>query len=292
MAKIVVIGSCNIDVTVECDRWAKPGETIFGNRLIVSPGGKGANQAVAAARLGAEVTMVGCIGDDVYGQMIIKNLQENNVDTRYIRTIAGENSGTAHITVAENDNTIIVIKAANDLVDSTLIDEAEPAIKAADLVLLQHEIPFAAIEYAVNKCHALDIPVLLNPAPVAPVAEAVLEKITYLTPNEHEAAILFGACDRQEILSKYAGKLLMTLGSQGVAYYENGEVQTVPAFKVKPVDTTGAGDTFNGAFAVARADGKDLAEAVRFANAAAAVSVQKIGAQGGMPYLKEVEEML
>lgn len=292
MAKIVVIGSCNIDVTVECDRWAKPGETIFGNRLIVSPGGKGANQAVAAARLGAEVTMVGCIGDDVYGQMILKNLQENNIDTRYVKTIAGENSGTAHITVAEDDNTIIVIKAANDLVDSSLIDEAEPAIKEADLVLLQHEIPFAAIAYAVNKCHALGIPVLLNPAPVAPVADEILEKITYLTPNEHEAAILFGDIERRDILQKYAGKLLMTLGSQGVAYYEDGAVHTVPAFKVTPVDTTGAGDTFNGAFAVARADGKGLADAVRFANAAAAVSVQKIGAQGGMPYLKEVEEML
>lgn len=292
MAKIVVIGSCNIDVTVECDRWAKPGETIFGNRLIVSPGGKGANQAVAAARLGAEVTMVGCIGDDVYGQLIVKNLQENNIDTRFVRVIPKENSGTAHITVAEDDNTIIVIKAANDLVDSTLIDEAEEAIKAADLVLLQHEIPFAAIAYAVDKCYELGIPVLLNPAPVAPVAQEILDKITYLTPNEHEAAILFAGMENEAILRSYAGKVLMTLGSKGVSYYEDGEVRVVPAFKVTPADTTGAGDTFNGAFAVARADGKTMADAVRFANAAAALSVQKIGAQGGMPYLKEVEEML
>lgn len=291
MAKIVVIGSCNIDVTVECDRWAKPGETIFGNRLIVSPGGKGANQAVAAARLGAEVTMVGCVGDDVYGEMIVKNLQSNNVNTDFVKVLPGENSGTAHITVAEDDNTIIVIKAANDLVDNILIDEAEEAIKKADLVLLQHEIPFAAIRYAVEKCYSLGVPVLLNPAPVAPVDADIIEKITYLTPNEHEAAILFKGMSTEEILAQYSGKVLMTLGSRGVAYYENNEMKIVPAFKVTPVDTTGAGDTFNGAFAVARSDGKTMEESVRFANAAAAVSVQKIGAQGGMPYLKEVEEM-
>ena len=292
MAKIVVIGSCNIDVTVECDRWAKPGETIFGNRLIVSPGGKGANQAVAAARLGAEVTMVGCIGDDVYGEMIIRNLQQNNINTDFIKVLPGENSGTAHITVAEDDNTIIVIKAANDLVDAALIDQAEEKIKEADLVLLQHEIPFAAITYAIEKCWQLGVPVLLNPAPVAPVPQELLDKVTYLTPNEHEAAILFDNMATEEILSRYAGKVLMTLGSKGVAYYEDGKVQIVPAFKVTPVDTTGAGDTFNGAFAVARAEGKNMADSVRFANAAAAVSVQKIGAQGGMPYLKEVGEML
>lgn len=292
MAKIVVIGSCNIDVTVECDRWAKPGETIFGNRLIVSPGGKGANQAVAAARLGAEVTMVGCIGDDVYGEMIIRNLQQNNINTDFIKVLPGENSGTAHITVAEDDNTIIVIKAANDLVDAALIDQAEEKIKEADLVLLQHEIPFVAIAYAIEKCWQLGVPVLLNPAPVAPVPQELLDKVTYLTPNEHEAAILFDNMTTKEILSRYAGKVLMTLGSKGVAYYEDGKVQIVPAFKVTPVDTTGAGDTFNGAFAVARAEGKNMADSVRFANAAAAVSVQKIGAQGGMPYLKEVEEML
>lgn len=291
MAKIVVIGSCNIDVTVECDRWAKPGETIFGNRLIVSPGGKGANQAVAAARLGAEVTMVGCVGDDVYGEMIVKNLQSNNVNTDFVKVLPGENSGTAHITVAEDDNTIIVIKAANDLVDNILIDEAEEAIKKADLVLLQHEIPFAAIRYAVEKCYSLGVPVLLNPAPVAPVDADIIEKITYLTPNEHEAAILFKGMSTEEILAQYSGKVLMTLGSRGVAYYENNEMKIVPAFKVTPVDTTGAGDTFNGAFAVARSDGKTMEGSVRFANAAAAVSVQKIGAQGGMPYLKEVEEM-
>ena len=292
MAKIVVVGSCNIDITVECDRWAKPGETIFGNRLTVNPGGKGANQAVAAARLGAEVKMVGCIGDDVYGQLVLKALKENNVDCTYVKVLPGENSGTAHITVAENDNSIIVIKAANDLVSPALIDEAWEAIKEADIVLLQHEIPAATNAYVIEKCYEAGVPVMLNPAPVAPVPPELLAKVTYLTPNEHEAAILFAGQGKADILGRNQGKVIMTLGSKGVAYAEKGQVYNVPGFKVQPVDTTGAGDTFNGAFAVARANGKNMYESISFANAAAALSVQKLGAQGGMPYLNEVEEML
>lgn len=292
MAKIVVVGSCNIDITVECDRWAKPGETIFGNRLTVNPGGKGANQAVASARLGAEVMMVGCIGDDVYGQLVLKALKDNNVDSTYVKVLPGENSGTAHITVAENDNSIIVIKAANDLVSPALIDEAWDAIKEADIVLLQHEIPAATNAYIIEKCYEAGVPVMLNPAPVAPVPPELLAKVTYLTPNEHEAAILFAGQGKADILGRNQGKVIMTLGSKGVAYAEKGQVYNVPGFKVQPVDTTGAGDTFNGAFAVARANGKSMYESISFANAAAALSVQKLGAQGGMPYLNEVEEML
>ena len=292
MAKIVVVGSCNIDITVECDRWAKPGETIFGNRLTVNPGGKGANQAVAASRLGAEVKMVGCIGDDVYGQLVLKALKDNNVDSTYVKVLPGENSGTAHITVAENDNSIIVIKAANDLVSPALIDEAWDAIKEADIVLLQHEIPAATNAYVIEKCYEAGVPVMLNPAPVAPVPPELLAKVTYLTPNEHEAAILFAGQGKADILGRNQGKVIMTLGSKGVAYAEKGQVYNVPGFKVQPVDTTGAGDTFNGAFAVARANGKSMYESISFANAAAALSVQKLGAQGGMPYLNEVEEML
>ena len=292
MAKIVVVGSCNIDITVECDRWAKPGETVFGNRLTVNPGGKGANQAVAAARLGAEVKMVGCIGDDVYGQLVLKALKENNVDSTYVKVLPGENSGTAHITVAENDNSIIVIKAANDLVSPALIDEAWEAIKEADIVLLQHEIPAATNAYVIEKCYEAGVPVMLNPAPVAPVPPELLAKVTYLTPNEHEAAILFAGQGKADILGRNQGKVIMTLGSKGVAYAEKGQVYNVPGFKVQPVDTTGAGDTFNGAFAVARANGKNMYDSISFANAAAALSVQKLGAQGGMPYLNGVEEML
>lgn len=292
MAKVVVIGSCNIDVTVESDRFAHPGETLFGKKLNLYPGGKGANQAVAAARLGAEVTMVGCIGDDMYGEMMLKTLKENNIDCSCLEVIPGENTGTAHITVAEEDNTIYVVKAANDRVEPRHIDAAMEKIKTADIVMLQHEIPFAAIHYAVRKCAEAGVPVLLNPAPVAPVPADIVELVTYLTPNEHEAAILFEGKTTEEILLGYENKVIMTLGSKGVAYGDKGQVVNVPAFKVTPVDTTGAGDTFNGAFAVAKANGLDLAASIRFGNAAAALSVQRKGAQGGMPYLKEVEAML
>lgn len=292
MAKIVVIGSCNIDVTVESERFAHPGETLFGKKLNLYPGGKGANQAVAAARLGAEVTMVGCIGDDMYGEMMLKTLKDNNIDCSCLEVLPGENTGTAHITVAEEDNTIYVIKAANDKVEPKHVDAALEKIKAADIVMLQHEIPFATIHYAIRKCAELGVPVLLNPAPVAPVPEDIVELVTFLTPNEHEAAILFEGKSTEEILVANENKVIMTLGSKGVAYGDKGQVVKVPAFKVTPLDTTGAGDTFNGAFAVARAMGKDIAESIRFGNAAAALSVQRKGAQGGMPYLKEVEEML
>lgn len=292
MAKIVIIGSCNVDITVECDRWDHPGETIFGNRLTINPGGKGANQAVAAARLGADVLMIGCVGDDMYGELVLKTLQENKIDTKYVKVLPGEHSGTAHITVAENDNSIIVIKAANDLVAPALIEEAWEDIKKADMVLLQHEIPAATNAYVIEKCAQAGVSVLLNPAPVAPVSQEILKKITYLTPNEHEAAILFDNQGKADILGRNQGKVIMTLGSKGVAYADKGQVYNVPGFKVQPVDTTGAGDTFNGAFAVARAYGKSMEESIRFANAAAALSVQKLGAQSGMPYLHEVEEML
>lgn len=292
MAKIVVIGSCNMDLTVECDHWAKPGETIFGKGLNISPGGKGANQAVTAARLGAEVIFVGCVGDDVYGELARKNLKANKVDTTYLQVLPGENSGTAHITIAEEDNTIIVIKGANALVAPALVDKAWEAISGADMVLLQHEIPLATNAYIIKKCAAAGVPVLLNPAPVEPVPAEILKLVTYLTPNEHEAAILFPATERNDIVLQNQGKVIMTLGSKGVIYAEDGEVCTVPAYKVKTIDTTGAGDTFNGAFAVARAKGYILKDSISFANAAAALSVTKLGAQGGMPYLNEVEEFL
>ncbi len=292
MVKLVVIGSCNIDITVECERWPKPGETLFSNGLTISPGGKGANQAVAAARLGAEVYMVGCIGDDVYGTLVQKTLADSHVNADYVTVLPGEHTGTAHITIADNDNTIIVVKAANNMVAPKHVDAAWDIIQSADLVLLQHEIPQDTNAYVIERCAAAGIPVMLNPAPVAPISEALLDKITYLTPNEHEAVILFANQSMADILLRYQDKVIMTLGSRGVAYASKGEEHIVPAYRVQPVDTTGAGDTFNGAFAVARASGKSMEDSIRFANAAAALSVQKMGAQGGMPYLAEVNALL
>ena len=289
---IAVIGSCNIDVVVEAPKRPLAGETILGNRLIIAQGGKGANQAVAAARLGAKVYMVGCVGDDDYGRSVINNFKANGVNADYVKTIPGVTTGTAHITLAEGDNSIIVIKGANDLVTPELIDEAWPQIAACDMVMLQHEIPAETIAYTLKKCAAAGVKALLNPAPVLEGAAGWARDAAFVTPNEHEAQALFPGKTTEEILLQNEGRLLMTLGSKGVAYAENGVINTVPAFKVEAVDTTGAGDTFNSAFAVAKAGGKTMAESIKFANAAAALSVQKIGAQGGMPYLDEVEGML
>lgn len=289
---IAVIGSCNIDVVVEAPKRPLAGETILGSRLIIAQGGKGANQAVAAARLGAKVYMVGCVGDDDYGRSVLKNFEANGVDTAYVKIIPGVTTGTAHITLAEGDNSIIVIKGANDLVTPAFVDEAWPQIAKCDMVMLQHEIPAETIAYVLKKCAASGVKALLNPAPVLDGAHEWAKDAAFVTPNEHEAQSLFPGKTTEEILLENEGRMLMTLGSKGVAYAENSVINTVPAFKVEAIDTTGAGDTFNSAFAVAKTSGKTMAESITFANASAALSVQKIGAQGGMPYLDEVEGML
>lgn len=292
MNKIVVIGSCNMDITVTAPKRPLAGETILGTGINISPGGKGANQAVAAARMGADVTMVGAIGQDAYGDMMLQALKKEKIDTTYLVRRHDAPTGTAHITLAEGDNSIIVILGANATVDAAVVDQAWPAIAQADLVMLQHEIPAPTIAYALEKCHAAGIKVLLNPAPAAPVSEASVRAATYLTPNEHEFATIYPDHDRDELVRQNNGKLLVTLGKEGVIYGMNNEVQKVPAFTVTPVDTTGAGDTFNGALAAALVKGDPLAEAVRVGNAAAALSVLKLGAQEGMPTLEEVTAFL
>jgi len=292
MGHISVIGSCNMDITVEADRRPGAGETVMGNRLIVSPGGKGANQAVAAARLGYEVYMVGCVGDDAYGKMMLDALTKSGVKTDYVETLDNVTTGTAHITLAEGDNSIIVIKGANALVSRAIIDKDWDMISKSSLVMLQHEIPMDTIGYIIDRCYEAGVPVMLNPAPYMDIPQEWIDKVTYLTPNEHEAALMFDGMDRDEILKSQAGKVIMTAGGDGVLYGENDEIVHVAGFAVPVVDTTGAGDTFNGAFAVGRCEGMSVKEAIRFANAAAALSIGKIGAQGGMPWRDEVEDML
>ena len=264
----------------------------MGKRLVVSPGGKGANQAVAAARLGEEVYMIGCVGDDPYGSFMLKALKDSHVKTDYVSVLEGVNTGTAHIILAEGDNSIIVIKGANEKVTRDVVDKAFDVIRTSDLVMLQHEIPMDTIGYIIDRCYEEKVPVMLNPAPYMDIPEDWIEKVTYITPNEHEAALMFKGMDRDEILKSHAGKVIMTVGKDGVLYGEKEEVVHVPGFSVSVVDTTGAGDTFNGAFAAGRCEGLSVKEAIRFANAAAALSVGKLGAQGGMPWRKDVEDML
>ena len=290
--KIAVVGSINMDQTVTAERIPLKGETLQGDSLSYIPGGKGANQAVAMARLGAEVEMFGCVGDDSNGRMLIENLQANGVKTAHIRKIKGIPTGLAVITVGEKDNTIIVIAGANAQVSCEYIDSIKKELLTFDYVVMQHEIPEETVAYVTELCYEKGIKVILNPAPARPVSKEVLNKITWLTPNEHEAKILFGEeTGTEELLKKYPEKLVITLGSDGVAAAKkDGTVIHIPVRPAKVADTTGAGDTLNGAFCTKIAEGTGLEEALSFANTAASLSTEKFGAQAGMPTRNEVKQ--
>ncbi|MEC0205221.1 ribokinase [Paenibacillus lautus] len=292
MAKIVVIGSASMDLVVTSTKRPGAGETVLGDSFKTVPGGKGANQAVAAARLGAEVTMIGCVGDDSFGETILSNLKSNGVITNHVEPVTGMESGTAHIILAEGDNSIVVVKAANDRITPDYVEQAAAVIKAADIVLIQQEIPEETVVRVSELCANYQVPLMLNPAPARPVPSVVIERAAYITPNEHEAAILFGDEPLGDVLRRYPNKLIVTEGKRGVRYFDGNEEVVVPGYKVDAVDTTGAGDTFNGAFAVALSEGMSIADSLRFANRAASLSVMKFGAQGGMPSRLEVEGSL
>ncbi|MBU5349838.1 ribokinase [Paenibacillus lautus] len=292
MAKIVVIGSASMDLVVTSTKRPGAGETVLGDSFKTVPGGKGANQAVAAARLGAEVNMIGCVGEDSFGEMILSNLKSNGVMTDYVEPVTGLESGTAHIILAEGDNSIVVVKAANDRVTPEYVDQAAEVIQAADIVLIQQEIPEETVIHVSELCAKYQVPLMLNPAPARPVPSSVIERAAYITPNEHEAAILFGDEPLGDVLRRYPNKLIVTEGKRGVRYFDGLQEVVVPGYKVEAVDTTGAGDTFNGAFAVALSEGMSIADSLRFANRAASLSVMKFGAQGGMPTRLEVEGSL
>ncbi|WP_136605076.1 ribokinase [Paenibacillus dokdonensis] len=292
MAKIIVVGSSSIDLVVTSSKRPGAGETVLGESFKTVPGGKGANQAVAAARLGADVTMVGRVGDDHFGEAILNNFKFNQVSTDYVEPVTHMESGTAHIVLAEGDNSIVVIKAANNEVTPGYIEQSMDAYSGADMVMIQQEIPEDTVTHVSRVCQKLGIPLLLNPAPARSLEDEVIENAAYITPNEHEAEILFSHLSVSEALRKYPNKLFVTEGSKGVRYYDGESEVLVPSYQVEAVDTTGAGDTFNAAFAVALAEGKPIVESVRFANRAASLSVTKFGAQGGMPTRQEVEAQM
>lgn len=291
--KISVVGSINIDMDIVAERIPLKGETVKGSDIKYIPGGKGANQAVSMARLGADVDFYGCVGDDAYGKILLENLKNENINIDNIKIIENENSGMAIITIGENDNTIVVIPGANNYVSKKYVKEKELELLKSDLVVLQNEIPMETIKYVIDLCYKNNIAVLLNPAPAFKVEKEILDKVTYLTPNEHEAKLIFGEkVSIDEMLRLYPNKLIITLGSKGAVFAnEKLEIINLPARKTKVVDTTGAGDTFNGAFAVRISQGYNMEEALSFANIAASLSTEKFGAQTGMPNLKEVLEI-
>ncbi|PVE66168.1 ribokinase [Priestia megaterium] len=292
MAKVTVIGSSSMDLVVTSNIRPGAGETVLGESFKTVPGGKGANQAVAAARLGADVSMIGCVGEDHYGKAILENFKSNGVSVENVKPVTDSDSGTAHIILAEGDNSIVVVKGANDYITPDYVEKAKGKIKEADIVLIQQEIPEETVEYVAQLCQELKVPLLLNPAPARPLKAEVIEQVSYITPNEHEAELLFEGKEKEEVLKQYPNKLFITEGKQGVRYFNGEQEVVVPSYQVETIDTTGAGDTFNAALAVALAEGMGFEKGIQFANRAASLSVTKFGAQGGMPTRKEVEESL
>lgn len=287
--KIGVVGSINIDLVVKTHRIPKKGETLMGESISNFSGGKGANQAVAISRLGGEVTMFGCVGNDHYGEYLLNNLKLEKVDVSHVKEIEGVNSGMAIITVGENDNSIVVISSANDCVNKEYIDSVKNNILSQDLIIVQNEIPMETIEYLADICYENKVELILNPAPAKEISKDLISKVAYITPNEHETKLIFKSDDIEKILKEHSEKLIMTEGEKGVKVALNSsEVVSIPCRKSKVVDTTGAGDTFNGAFCVGLTSGKTLVESIRFANIAAGLSTEKFGAQSGMPYLNDV----
>lgn len=288
MKKITVVGSIAMDFVVKTAVVPEQGETIIGESFTTHFGGKGANQAVAASRTGAKVAMIGAVGTDVFGDEVLQNLQANQIETSGIKRVGGLSTGVAQIIIKEGDNRIIVIPGANNGLTEEDIEQHEETLLTSDMVIMQHEVPETIIECVTGYCFDHNVPIILNPAPARPVSQEVIDKVTYLTPNESEFNLMFPNIGLEEALKRYPNKLIVTLGSQGAIFYDGEMIQQVAAFKVMPVDTTGAGDTFNGALAVGVTNGLSLKDSVKFGNLASSVAVQANGAQEGIPYLDEL----
>ena len=302
MKRVLVVGSSNTDMIVRVPHIPRPGETILGGEFTMAGGGKGANQAVAAARAGGLVTFVARIGDDVFGERALAGFAADGIDTRFVLRTAGAASGIALIDVDDRgENSISVASGANALLSAADVESAADAFAAADIVLVQLESPIETVEAAVRKAGERGIPVILNPAPARPLDEGLLSRVSVLTPNENEAELLSGIAVRDEggvrsaaarLRARGPATVVITMGERG-AYASSTEFEAlVPAFKVQPVDTTAAGDVFNGALAVALAEKRTLKDALRFAQAAAAISITRPGAQPSAPTRAEIEKLI
>ena len=314
--RVVVIGSTNTDMVVNVPRIPAPGETILGGSFLMVPGGKGANQALAAARLGARVTFIGCIGQDAFGRQSLSNLAKEGVDLSYCQEASDAPSGVALIAVdADGQNAIVVAPGANNLISPAVVDAALPAIRDAHVVVLQCEIPLETVKHAIETAHALGKIVVLNPAPACLLPATILSKVHVLTPNETEARAILGETvgaevDEQQLAERLlqAGVtvVILTLGARGAlaGHMVDGVpvFERIPPFRVRAVDATAAGDCFTGALACALAERLAvgqmglhplaLAPALQFASAAAAISVTRPGAQPSIPRRDEVERFL
>ena len=295
---IVVVGSINMDLVARTPRIPLAGQTLIGSGFTTTPGGKGANQAVAVARLGYPVHMVGAVGDDVFGQALLDNLASARVGTSAVSRVAGP-SGVAPIMVADNgENSIVVVPGANGKVDPAHVGRHADLIRSAGMVLCQLELPMAALEHTVALCAAAGVPLMLDPAPAASLSPQILKQIAWFTPNETEAAFYLDGpagpeAAAENLRARGVGGVVLKRGAKGACVSAaSGIAASVPPFRVVAIDTVAAGDCFNGAFAVALLEGSSPVAAARFASAAAAISVTRSGAQASMPSRTEVDSFL
>jgi ribokinase len=299
--KIVVVGSCNTDMVIKADRLPIPGETILGGTFFMNPGGKGANQAVAASRMGGNVTLISKTGNDVFGKQSVMLYTAENIKTDYIYSDPKHPSGVALITVdSQGENCIVVASGANAYLNPSDIDKATTEIESSDLVLMQLEIPIETVEYVAEMASKKGIKVILNPAPARALSDNLLKHLYIIIPNKSEAEILSGikvsdiesAKQAADIISaKGVDIVVITLGSQGALIKEYADYHFVEALKVDALDTTAAGDTFCGAVCVGLSEGRSILDSVKLAARAAAITVTRMGAQASIPYRSELSSL-
>lgn len=300
--KITVVGSTNTDMVIKTPRLPLPGETILGGDFLMNPGGKGANQAVAASRLNGDVTLVAKTGNDIFGAQAKKHFREEKLNTDFLFTDSSSPSGIALITVDDHaENCIVVAPGANARLIRTDINLAKEAILSAEIVLMQLEIPLDTVCYTAEMAFNVGKKVILNPAPAQPIPDELLKMLYLITPNETELELLTGLqvtnpesaeTAARQLLSKGVHIVVVTMGSLGALLVTPTLCKLIPSFPVKAVDTTAAGDCFNGALAVAIAEGSDLERAILFANRAASISVTRMGAQASAPYRHEIDAIV
>jgi ribokinase len=299
-AKVVIVGSLNMDLVTRAPRLPRAGETLAGQSFVTVPGGKGANQAVAAARLGASVAMIGCVGDDAYGEQLRAALLAEGVDCQAVTRVSGESTGVALIVVDDSSqNAIVIVAGGNGHVTASVVDSFDALLCQAEVIICQLEVPLDTVGHVLKRGHELGKTVILNPAPASgPLPPQWFAWIDYLIPNESEAAALTGLpvdsvasadAAASALLAAGVSKVIVTLGEQGALFASKSRSEHFPAPKVQPIDTTAAGDTFVGGFAAALADGKSESDAIRFGQVAAALSVTRSGAQPSIPTFAEVQ---
>ncbi len=300
--KICVVGSSNMDLVVKSPRLPAPGETILGGDFLMVPGGKGANQAVAAARLGAEVYFIARLGDDIFGTQLLNNFKEAGVNTGFLTRTSETPSGIALITVDKTGNNVIVVApGANRMLSPQDVGKAKSAVASCGALVAQLEIPLETVEFAAGFAKKFKIPFILDPAPAQKLRPKLLEMTDVIKPNETEAGILTGieVINRKtarkaarNLLERGVKTVVLTMGAKGFLLVNDEIDEFFPAKKVKAVDSTAAGDAFTGSFAFCIAQGRTLLEAALFANNVAALSVTRMGAQSSMPDMKEVEKFI